>query len=318
MSETQPNYKVRFLVPYFGCWPRFFPAFLTSCERNPSFEWYILTDLPRVPAPPNVSFIRITLPELLTLAERRLRVPVKKSIYGLCDLRPALGVVCEDLLRGVDFWGHCDLDVIWGRLDLFLSSGNLARYDIISSRRGYIAGHCTIFRNHPQINYLFASIPGFFADLARPENTHIDEIRMSSLLRRANGIRVFWHRQFVADEEQLVFMPYGWEWIEGRLFYCGKEYPYLHFFTLKKTLREIDFTFDTRPSRFRITPRGFYSNTCPGFLDRARIPPMFWLRRRLFWTLGVKIYRLGQRTKYVVFKKFLHRNDRDGGFVLRE
>jgi hypothetical protein len=265
VGGTQFDFRVRFLIPHFGEWPRFLPAFLVSCEENTKFEWYILTDLPKVEAPANVNFIHITLSDFLRLAEQRLGVPVNKTAYGLCDLRPALGVVCEEFLKGVDFWGHCDLDVIWGRLEIFLSEEHLRTYDVISSRPGYIAGHCSVYRNYPSVNYLFASLPGFFSDLARPENMHIDEIRMSSLLRKQRMVRVFWHRQYVADEEQLAFMPYGWERIEVCLFYRDQEYPYLHCFTLKKTLHYIDFPFNTRPSRFKITPRRFYAQIASVF-----------------------------------------------------
>ena len=32
------------------------------------------------------------------------------------DLRPAYGVLFEEYLDGYDFWGHCDLDVLFGRI----------------------------------------------------------------------------------------------------------------------------------------------------------------------------------------------------------
>ncbi len=111
----------------------------------------------------------MTFAEVLERATSRLGKPVKKTQYGLCDLRPAYGHIFQDLLNGYDFWGHADIDVVWGRLGLLLSEPHLERYDIISSRRGYIAGHLTAYRNCDHINSLFYNIEGFVEDLQRPD-----------------------------------------------------------------------------------------------------------------------------------------------------
>jgi hypothetical protein len=59
--------------------------------------------------------------------------------YKLCDFRPAFGEIFAEELRGYDFWGHTDLDVIFGRIrdhlppaafeaDKILFQGNFALY----------------------------------------------------------------------------------------------------------------------------------------------------------------------------------------------
>ncbi len=282
MGTYMAKHKVVFLIPYFGRWPFWFPAFAASCANNPEFEWCLITDLPEQPGPPNIKYVSMTLPELLQLAETKLSHAVRKSVYGLCDLRPAFGVLFQDLAEGYDFWGHADIDVVWGRLNLFLSESHLDRYDILSSRRGYVAGHCTAYRNCDRINRLFLSLRGFGEDLAQPAYCHIDEIRMSSLLRKRSELKVYWHAQHVVDECELVRRPYRWRWENGRILdQWHVERAYVHFFTLKRTLRRMDFGFEDRPTAFHITPRGFFSREC-GLMDRFGLPPAWWLYRRLY------------------------------------
>jgi hypothetical protein len=36
--------------------------------------------------------------------------------YKLCDFRPAFGEIFAEELAGFDFWGHSDLDLIFGQI----------------------------------------------------------------------------------------------------------------------------------------------------------------------------------------------------------
>ena len=39
------------------------------------------------------------------------------------------GVILEEYFSGYDYWGHSDLDVIYGDLTYFFKKFNLERYD---------------------------------------------------------------------------------------------------------------------------------------------------------------------------------------------
>jgi len=41
------------------------------------------------------------------------------------------GLIFEDYVAGYDFWGHCDLDVVWGDIRKFLHTRILSDSDII-------------------------------------------------------------------------------------------------------------------------------------------------------------------------------------------
>lgn len=36
--------------------------------------------------------------------------------YKFCDFKPAYGEIFADYLKGYDFWGHCDIDLLWGNI----------------------------------------------------------------------------------------------------------------------------------------------------------------------------------------------------------
>ena len=75
--------------------------------------------------------------------EKKLGFPVAlNSPYKLCDFKPSDGEVFEDYLNDYDYWGHCDVDLIWGDIRKFVTDELLEKYVRIFSR-----GHCSIYRN---------------------------------------------------------------------------------------------------------------------------------------------------------------------------
>ncbi|MCS7271394.1 MAG: hypothetical protein NZ703_09940 [Gemmataceae bacterium] len=281
--------RIAFLCHHFGEVPIVWPAFAVSCERNPEIHWYLFSDMILDQVPENVTLIRMSFPEFLQVAQERLGVEVRKTPYSACDLRPAFSKIFEPFILQYDFWGHADLDVVWGRLEMLFSVRILSRYDVVSSRRGYIAGHCTIYRNCRRVNDYYKDIPSFFELMKCPRSCHVDEIRASSVLRRKTDIRVFWFSQHVVDQIELSRRPFEWRWEHGRILDCYHvERTYLHFGTLKKTIRRVDFTFQDKPERFVITPRGIFRTKSTFLLDRLRVPPSLWLYKSVYeWLRGV-------------------------------
>ena len=142
---------IAFVVPYVGSWPLWFPAYLQSCRYNPSIRWIFYTDC-EIPTtvPANVQFVDGSLRDFERLVERKTGMSVSLELpYKLCDYKPAFGLLFEDYLDGVDFWGHCDVDVVWGNIRKFLATDEiLSRYDVVSPRRRRIAGACTPVPQH--------------------------------------------------------------------------------------------------------------------------------------------------------------------------
>ena len=62
--------------------------------------------------------------------------------YKLCDYRICYGAVFQDFIKNYDFWGFCDIDLLWGNIRTFITEGILNKYDKIGFQ-----GHSTLVRN---------------------------------------------------------------------------------------------------------------------------------------------------------------------------
>src|SRR3712207_6713977 len=132
--------SIRLVVPYFGERPSYLPLVVRSMAHNPDVHWLLFTDAPVPGAPPNVTVHLGTFDDLAARIQQHFDFPISlRQPYKLCDFRPAFGEIFREELAGYDFWGHCDLDVIFGQIrehlppeafaaDKILIQGNFALY----------------------------------------------------------------------------------------------------------------------------------------------------------------------------------------------
>jgi Family of unknown function (DUF6625)/Leucine rich repeat len=261
--------KICFVVVYFGKWPIWFPAFLHSCKENPTINWIFFTDCGSPTRhPPNVVFYHKTLPQMRELLRKKIgKGAILEYAYKVCDYKPAFGIVFGEYLTGFDFWGHCDIDIIWGDIRKYTTDEILDKYDIFSTRQGSISGHFSLFRNTLSINQLFRQSSEFAGVMRQVKCRAFDEEGMTRLiarLARADSIRVYWPKflQNYADPktDSPSTLPrhinkYFWE--KGKLFDCtgeaAAEILYLHFMTWKKTLTGCEFSYGADPEKFYIS-----------------------------------------------------------------
>lgn len=144
--------KICFIVVYFGQLPDYFQIFLDSCKPNTGFDWIVVTD-DQTPYryPENVRPIYMEFSQCVEFIRSKFDFPVALGHpKKLCDYKVAYGYIFADYLRDYDWWGHCDLDQIFGRLDPFITEDMLNRFDKIGS-----LGHLTLYRNTPENNRMF-------------------------------------------------------------------------------------------------------------------------------------------------------------------
>jgi hypothetical protein len=70
--------------------------------------------------------------------------------YKICDYRPAFAFIFSDYIKGYDFWGWGDLDVVYGDIRHFITDEVLSHYKMIS---GF--GHFTLYHNDEYTNFFF-------------------------------------------------------------------------------------------------------------------------------------------------------------------
>ena len=144
--------QIALIVPYFGTLPGYFPLWLMSCRYNPEIDFLVFTDDRRpFDWPENVKVTYMEWEEMQERIRGYFDFPaVLPRPYKLCDYRPAYGEIFAEELTGYAFWGHCDLDVIWGAIRDFVTDELLERYDKLFCR-----GHFSLYRNCPKINGLY-------------------------------------------------------------------------------------------------------------------------------------------------------------------
>jgi hypothetical protein len=76
-----------------------------------------------------------------------------------CEYDPALGELYADKIEGYDFWGHCNLDAVYGRLDKWLSDEFLSDCDIFGNDPNAICGPLSVYRNTATVNALYRRAP---------------------------------------------------------------------------------------------------------------------------------------------------------------
>lgn len=191
-------FRICVLTIYFGKFPSYFNLWLESCRRNPSIDFLIITDQDLSGLPPNVECRKSTLRELQARFSESIGMPVKlDKPYKLCDLKPMYGVTFQPELKGYDFWGHCDVDLIWGDIMKFLPDDVLTRYDKIFS-----LGHLSLYRNVPRVNGAFrlkGSLRGDYTQVVTTDKSCVfDEIYGIKKIFEANNLPVY-DRELAAD-----------------------------------------------------------------------------------------------------------------------
>ena len=144
--------KATLIVPYFGTLPNYFQLFLDSCVVNEGYQWLIITDDDRAfRCPENVQVLRMTFAECKEYVQKKFDFPIALDApFKLCDFRCAYGYIFQEFLQESDWWGHCDLDQIFGNLNHFITPEMLENFDKI-----FCLGHLTLYRNTGDNNLMF-------------------------------------------------------------------------------------------------------------------------------------------------------------------
>lgn len=141
-------YKIAYVVPYFGKFPDGFKFWLLSCACNTSIDWLIFTDdHTTYDYPQNVKVNYWTFEQMQQRTQSIFEFDISlERPYKLCDYKPAYGEIFAKELLEYDYWGHCDIDLVWGNIRHFLTEEVLNNYEKI----GFF-GHSILYRNTPEV-----------------------------------------------------------------------------------------------------------------------------------------------------------------------
>jgi hypothetical protein len=188
-----------------------------------------------------------------------------KRAYKICDIKSAFGDIFSEEVKNYDFWGHCDMDVIFGKVRSFMTADLLNKYDMITTRKK-IAGHFTLFRNNNYINNLYKKHDDYEMVFTSKGRYHYDENRITEViqseLKAGADLKVYWPNfllNYKIPRVKPSIVPKSlnkWRWSNGKLYEEGKdggEIMCFHFMTWKKTLNYCFFSYADDPSEFYIS-----------------------------------------------------------------
>jgi hypothetical protein len=117
--SPQPIPRVVFLIPYFGYWPKWSELFFNSCRLNTSIGVIVICETrPPFALPSNVSVLSATRKEVIDRLAKATGLNLESiSGHKLCDFRPFFGRAFSDLIANYEFWGFCDVDMMFGDLN---------------------------------------------------------------------------------------------------------------------------------------------------------------------------------------------------------
>ena len=288
--------SICFVLCYLGPLPRYFDTFLATCERNADVDFLIASDQPEPPdLGSNIRWMPTTLPDLRARFARILGFPAAlDSGYKLCDYKPLLGAAFTDELEGYAFWGFTDPDLVWGHIRSFATEERLVRYDVLTFRgRDFISGPCTLLRNEPRINGLYAEAPGYERVFRTPRTCAFTElcgrwkerppiadlVRDDRLVSFSDVVRAAADRGELRwlDEDEIVEWdprgnPFRFVWADGHLvdLRAGREVLMYHYVLSKKRPFFYIPAHRSLPEAFYITYRGAFDPVDAGALHRVQ------------------------------------------------
>lgn len=144
--------KCCFIIPYFGKLPNYFELFAKTCASNVDYKWLIFTDdKTNYKIPQNIEIIHMEFSDLRRKIQEKFDFEISLTQpYKLCDYKPAYGYIFEEYLSNYKFWGHCDLDILLGNLNKFITEDMLNTYDKI-----FCLGHMILYKNTKENNRIF-------------------------------------------------------------------------------------------------------------------------------------------------------------------
>jgi hypothetical protein len=271
MPKTK--YNIVLLICWKGKWPWYFRFFVHSVKYNPTIDFIIFTDeIIEIELPENIKIVNYSLDDIGLIASEKLGFIVSlPNAYKLCDFKPAYGYIFNEHIKGYDFWGHCDIDLIFGDIRNFMNNKLLRKNEVISSRHDYVAGTFTLYKNTAKVNSLFKLSKDYKMVLTNGEHYCFDECNFlfkpleqgQSILKLPSVIESMTHVVMKLKSEKKIraffdFMIFEGNtgdlmWRDGKVFYKNTyEGLYYNFIRFKKFIK-YEPIFKTMPNTLYIT-----------------------------------------------------------------
>lgn len=150
-KEYSQKYKYILICPYFGKLPTNFDLWQLSCLSNDNYLFVVITDdASKTSQSENVIIVRCGFKEFREYVQSKFdfKISLKKP-YKLCDFKPTYGYLLDEYIQGFQYWGYCDLDLIFGDLSKFMPKEDYCKISHL--------GHFCLYRNTKELREAFMS-----------------------------------------------------------------------------------------------------------------------------------------------------------------
>jgi len=228
--------RIIILIPYFGKFPEWSDFFFDTVKRNETIDFLFYTDCQiEKHQAPNIKCVKLSFQEYTDKVNKHLDFQfAPANTYKLCDIRPLFGTIHQEDLKEYDFYGWCDLDLIFGDIRSFYTNDILNSYDIFTTHKNRMSGHFSLFRNNSSNREMYKKIYNWQEILKNPNFVGIDEHGLKNAYRmtkvdkfneKFNRNIDNWltkkikkgklRRLYMREQYSTPFIPYPW--IDGSL-----------------------------------------------------------------------------------------------------
>jgi len=269
--------KICIISVWFGQLPDMFKLWLKTCEKNKKVDFIIISDTDLVDLPKNVKSYYYTLDLLKKSIENKLQMQiVLDRPYKCVDYKPTYGFIFSEYLENYDYWGYCDMDLLFGDIYSFAEKYELDKYD-----KFLTLGHLSLIRNTDECNKRFMldteATNGYKSSFTTNKITNFDELGGINGIYKENNFPLFtnriyadissrWKRIKLAelyyDSNDKNYDKQMFYWKSGKVYRTyfikdkryDEEYIYIHF--KRRNFKAPDCDINVT-SCYYITPKGF-------------------------------------------------------------
>jgi hypothetical protein len=143
--------KIIVIVIWIGRLPSGFPFWLATARKQP-FTIAMVTDQPQPEDCKDIIWVPTSLAKLRKQISNVLGFDASLAYsYKVCDYRAIYGLIFSDLVEGYDYWGFCDLDLIFGDMEKVLDNALMESPDKVFQR-----AHFSLYKNTATVNEAFS------------------------------------------------------------------------------------------------------------------------------------------------------------------
>lgn len=143
--------KICLVIPYFGKFPNYFSLWYESAKQNHTVDFLFITDHDEMKSDANIHVLKMSFCELVDRIQKLFSFKISlKNPYKLVDYKCAYGEIFQEYLESYDFWGYCDVDLIFGNIRFFINDDILGNYQKINMH-----GHFSLYANNKEMRLLY-------------------------------------------------------------------------------------------------------------------------------------------------------------------